>query len=480
MKSDNAKDIIHRLEDKLQVEETLIRCVKTLYITEDTGEAINSLLQIIAEYHDAERAYIFEFDDDGVWIHNTYEWCAAGIEPQIEMLRNVEKSVIDRWLEQFELKGEFYITSTKGEVDKESVEYQLLEVQGIDSLMAAPLRSEGSITGFLGVDNPKKNTDTLLLMQSVSAFVMDDIKKLRTEKQKRQEEETNEMYRELLKLQGTGFIAVKLNETEVITMNDAALHMFGWHDMSDFDRKIYTLFSHVQAANMDEITKSLRKLSQKGEEYAFECTVHGDEENPVHVIAHAKVVELSSGDRVIIQSLTDITEKKKMENKLIYLSQTDSLTGISNRGSGEQQVERLLLNGTKGMFCLLDADKFKMINDNYGHTVGDKVLIALADCLKQSFRSTDVIMRLGGDEFAVYAVGITDEMIGRTSIERFFVSVAKIQIPELCGHEVSVSLGAVICENTDGISFDTIYQKADSAMYLCKNNQGNMYKFYRK
>lgn len=480
MKTDNAKDVIYRLEGKLQVEETLIQCIKTLYMTEDTGEAIDSLLKIIAEYHDAERAYIFEFDDDGIWIHNTYEWCADGIEPQIEMLRNVEKSVIDRWLEQFEKKGEFYITSMEGEVDKTSVEYQLLEMQGIDSLMAAPLRLENDIAGFLGVDNPKKNTDTLLLMQSVAAFVMNDIKKLRTEKLKQQEEETNEMYREMLKLQGTGFIAAKLHEVEVITMNDAALAMFGWHDMSDFDRKVATLFSHVQAANMQEIIKRLSDLNQAGEEYAYECTICGDGEKSVHIIAHSKVVKLSNGDKVIIQSLTDITEKKKMENKLIYLSQIDSLTGISNRGSGEQQVEHLLSSGTKGMFCLLDADKFKMVNDNYGHTAGDKVLIALAECMKQSFRSTDVIMRLGGDEFAVYAVGITNEAVGRNSIERFFASVAQIQIPELYNHKVSVSLGAVICDGTEDISFDAIYQRADSAMYLCKNSQGNMYKFYQQ
>lgn len=475
---DNSKEVILKLEGRLEVEETLIQCIRTLYMTDDTQEAINSLLKIIAEYHAAERAYIFEFDDDGVWIHNTYEWCAVGIEPQIEMLKDVEKSVIDRWLYQFEEKGEFYIASTEGEVDKTSVEYQLLEAQGIDSLMAAPLRFEGEITGFVGVDNPSQNTDTLLLMQSVTAFVMNDIKKLRIERLKRHEEETNEMYREMLKLQGTGFIAVKLHDVAVITMNDAALEMFGWHDMSDFDGRIATIFKRLQASNMKEIIRSLGRMSRKGEEYVYECAICGSSERPVHIIAHAKVVELSNGDRVIIQSLTDVTERKKMENELIHLSRTDGLTGISNRSSGEQHVERLLCDGIEGMFCLLDADMFKMVNDNYGHTAGDKVLIALAECLQQSFRSTDVIMRLGGDEFAVYAVGITEKEVGRNSIERFFASVEKLEIPELQGHKVSVSLGAVICGNTDDITFDIMYQRADSAMYQCKSMQGNMFRFY--
>ena len=100
-----------------------------------------------------------------------------GIEPQIEYLQKVPLSVIGRWMEQFERQGEFFITSLSGEVEKSSVEYEILETQSIESLLAAPLRVDGQITGFLGVDNPKLNTDTLVLLQSVATFVIDDIQK---------------------------------------------------------------------------------------------------------------------------------------------------------------------------------------------------------------------------------------------------------------------------------------------------------------
>ena len=105
----------------------------------------------------------------------------------------------------------------------------------------------------------------------------------------------------------------------------------------------------------------------------------------------------------------DITDKKKLENRLIVLSEIDALTSISNRGSGERRAEKLINSGVKGMFCLLDVDKFKSINDSFGHTVGDKALIEIADCLRRSFTGSDVVMRLGGDEFAVYAVGVETE-----------------------------------------------------------------------
>lgn len=165
------------LNKKFQIETMLVQCVKTLYEQKDMETAINKLLSIIADYHRAERAYIFEFENEGILMHNTYEWCREGIKPQIDFLQDVEISVIDRWIEQFEKQGEFYITSLQGEVDKSSLEYEILEAQGIESLMAAPLRMEGKIVGFLGVDNPRENVNTLLLMQSVAAFVHNDIQR---------------------------------------------------------------------------------------------------------------------------------------------------------------------------------------------------------------------------------------------------------------------------------------------------------------
>ncbi len=165
------------LKKKLLIEETLVQCVRTLHEEADSETAINRLLKIIAEYHQAGRSYIFEIDYEHEIVNNTYEWCEEGIEPQIEYLQKVPLSVIGRWMEQFERQGEFFITSLSGEVEKSSVEYEILETQSIESLLAAPLRVDGQITGFLGVDNPKLNTDTLVLLQSVATFVIDDIQK---------------------------------------------------------------------------------------------------------------------------------------------------------------------------------------------------------------------------------------------------------------------------------------------------------------
>lgn len=166
-----------KLERGLEIERTMMSCVRTLYEVEDMGLAINKLLSIIAEFHGADRSYIFEFRDDGRTMDNTYEWYDEGLTSQRDVLQNIDISVIERWLKRFMESGEIYIDSVEREVDKASVEYMILEQHGIRNLFAAPLTFNGEIVGFLGVDNPKKNTDTLMLLQSVAALVINDIHK---------------------------------------------------------------------------------------------------------------------------------------------------------------------------------------------------------------------------------------------------------------------------------------------------------------
>lgn len=594
-------------EKYLAIQSTIIKCVHTLHISEDIDKAINELLSIIADFYQADRGYIFEFDDDMVMMHNTYEWCRDGVEPAIELLANVEIKTIDRWIHYFEEKGEFYITSLGDEVSEDSMEYILLAQQGIDCLMAAPLMLNGCLVGFIGVDNPRENTDALLLMQYASAFVANDICKRETveeriiksiskiyismhlinipedthrelssnktirkllnrpehaasqmktamsefadreyvpgilsfvdfstlnermsdtnvisceflssdghwcranfivvsrdsdnslihviyavqyiDREKRLEleyhralkaalENQNEIYAEMLHIQKCGVIASNAESGKILMMNDEALRLFGLEKPEGVYNDI---FSRIISDNKEEIRNELTRMNETLGSYDYEYAVKRENGEMTYVISQARTAVLANGEKVMINSLMDITDKKKLEDELLVLSETDVLTGISNRRSGEAKIEELIGNGAKGMFCLLDIDKFKSINDNYGHTIGDKALIAVAECLKRSFRSSDITLRLGGDEFASFAVGIGTETQGAECINRFFAEVEKIDIPEIGKGGISVSLGAVLFSGGEDAEFDKIYAMADSAMYICKSNQGNYFSFY--
>ena len=172
--------------------------------------------------------------------------------------------------------------------------------------------------------------------------------------------------------------------------------------------------------------------------------------------------------------------QKKETHRLIRVSQTDAMTGVYNRGGGEKAIRKALEAGAEGFFFLLDADKFKSINDNYGHDVGDQVIIAIADSMKATFRDEDILMRLGGDEFAVYALGVCNKEAADRVIRRFFSVLETIDIPSLGDRPIYVSLGAAFWTSDCGWSFDELYKNADTRLYYSKEREGNSVTYYNE
>lgn len=191
----------------------------------------------------------------------------------------------------------------------------------------------------------------------------------------------------------------------------------------------------------------------------------------------ARFIRVTDDDelRYVLYAVECIDEEKKKENHLLYLSQTDLMTGIYNRSYGERMISKLLDGHRQGLFCLFDVDKFKNINDKYGHSVGDSVLIEISKALQRVKRENDVVMRLGGDEFAAYFLDIDSESAASEIIAAFFDEISKLHIEPIT-EKVSVSLGAVLYK--DGFSFDSIYKLADSGVYDSKTNKGNSYTFF--
>ncbi|MBQ9451671.1 MAG: GGDEF domain-containing protein [Desulfovibrio sp.] len=175
----------------------------------------------------------------------------------------------------------------------------------------------------------------------------------------------------------------------------------------------------------------------------------------------------------VLLAFESIDEDRKRQEKLRKLSETDLMTGIRNRGSGERLIRRAMAERRSGMFCLMDADKFKSINDVYGHAVGDKVIIAIADCMKKTFRDSDIIFRLGGDEFSAFSEGVNDETIAQRIIKRLFDNIDRIAIPELQDRKITLSVGVTFYPATHADSFEAMYQRADSGTYESKKETGN-------
>ncbi|MFW5670631.1 MAG: EAL domain-containing protein, partial [Acetivibrio ethanolgignens] len=154
------------------------KCIATLQKNVRIENAVNNILEYIGGFYKADRAYVFEIDNNKQIINNTYEWCDESIEPEIDNLQCLPIKSIERWLKAFEEEEYIYISSLEKIVDHDSLEYEVLEMQGIETLIAAPFfDNEEQIVGFIGVDNPSEHKGAANLLISIADFIVNDLEK---------------------------------------------------------------------------------------------------------------------------------------------------------------------------------------------------------------------------------------------------------------------------------------------------------------
>jgi diguanylate cyclase (GGDEF)-like protein/PAS domain S-box-containing protein len=198
-------------------------------------------------------------------------------------------------------------------------------------------------------------------------------------------------------------------------------------------------------------------------------------------------VEVSSrsidvnGELLRIHIIRDITERKEAEEKIKYLANYDALTGIANRGFLMRQFENILELSARGNLkfavMLFDVDKFKSINDVYGHNAGDEVLRKVAQRLQETVRKSDIVGRLGGDEFLVIQTLIDDQEESSALAHRILNFVCKpVQVSGI-DIDLRISLGAAIYPEASR-EMEGLIHCADIAMYAVKQKGGNSYNIY--
>lgn len=161
-------------------------------------------------------------------------------------------------------------------------------------------------------------------------------------------------------------------------------------------------------------------------------------------------------------------------NKLLAeRARTDSLTALMNRGAIEEIVNSKLEKGGEfeRVFVVFDIDKFKSVNDTIGHVSGDVLLKEVADLMRKHFTGVDCLSRLGGDEFAIFINNISDKEKLLSKIDIFKHQVSEISVENK--KNSTVSIGVTFTRSKDE-NFDSLYKKADTAMYESKSKGGNM------
>lgn len=163
-----------QLAEKLEIATVLNRCVEKLSGSgHDLNKATNELLEVINDYFDADRSYIFELDTARKVVVNTHEFVRGGVSAEKDNLQEVPVEIIASWMEAFE-REEIYFMADIEQV-KGTEQYEVLKQQDIQSLLAVPLRREKRTIGFLGVDNPRAHFKDPTLLSSIQFFVTNSL-----------------------------------------------------------------------------------------------------------------------------------------------------------------------------------------------------------------------------------------------------------------------------------------------------------------
>jgi diguanylate cyclase (GGDEF)-like protein/PAS domain S-box-containing protein len=214
--------------------------------------------------------------------------------------------------------------------------------------------------------------------------------------------------------------------------------------------------------------------------YAMEKRYFHADGHTVWVLLSVSLVrDDADGPLYFISQIQDISERKQLEERLVFLAGHDEMTGLSNRRRFREELERVVGYAKRyrhgGALLLLDLDNFKQVNDTLGHRAGDRLVTEVAGRLRARVRTSDLLARVGGDEFAVFlplatrsqAERVAGDLIATVGTECYLVDEAAV--------DARASLGVALFEPEWEPDPEALLMHADLAMYRAKREGGNRY-----
>lgn len=253
--------------------------------------------------------------------------------------------------------------------------------------------------------------------------------------------------------------------TMKIWASDEAFRIYGLEIPKDRILPLKEVQELVSIEDRPRLDLALMNLIKRGEEYNVTYSIHTTSGSLRYINSVATLKRKNGIPTMVYGVVNDITKLKLEENKLLYQSMHDHLTDLYNRRYFMRQRE--ILNQDTYLpvaTVILDINGLKIINDSFGHHIGNRVLKRLASILTENFKdTTGFVSRIGGDEFAIMKPNTSKE-----SIEAIMEDIIHILSQEKVGNiNLSVAYGIEVRENLDE-SFDEVLKKAEDEMYLYK------------
>ncbi|RST71838.1 bifunctional diguanylate cyclase/phosphodiesterase [Siminovitchia acidinfaciens] len=243
-----------------------------------------------------------------------------------------------------------------------------------------------------------------------------------------------------------------------------------------------SIFDLLHEADRNGLKEEIEQLAEK-KKVSSQLEFRLKTNSGKYICAEAKLNSILNDlghVRKVMLAIRDVTERKKSEQKIYHLAFHDTLTDLPNRRLFMNELQKTIVRvkkSSKVAVMFIDLDRFKYVNDSWGHDTGDYILMEAANRIKQSLRSTDFVARIGGDEFTVLLDKVNDETDVKSLVERIQKSFEEpVHIP---GKEIFLSCSIGIALYPDhGRSADEILKRADTALYTVKERGRSGYALF--
>lgn len=471
-----------RLEYVSGLQRVLVEASKR-FIASDPGQLddlITEVLGRVGAYCEVDRSYLFRFKDNRKRMDNTHEWCATGINPEIDNLQDLPREAVPMVVTLMEAGEIAYIPHVDELGPEWDQDRKIFEDEDIRSLILVPIIVGEQPYGFIGFDSVRRQrnwNDEEIWLLEVLADLIGTVVERETAGQALREAETRyrsvvEHIREVVfqtDRQGRWtFLNPAWEEITGFPVEDSLGEAFPGFVYPEDRAGSENVFSALMRGHKRVSRSEVRYLTRQGDFRWLEVNLRTTADAQGNITGCAG-------------TMRDVTKQREAERKMHRLAHYDPVTHLPNRVLALDRLDQLLKTarrtGELVAVLFLDLDHFKKANDSLGHEAGDELLREAATRLLDHTREQDTVARFGGDEYLILIGGLNDAMEAQPVAEKLLHSFR--QPFSLQGREflLTASVGIAISPD-DGHTPQDLLRNADMAMYESKSEGRNTYHYF--